>query len=241
METLFMEIVKGIFTLVYDAFQHLYFTTFIRPRIIPLLIRYNSYYRRLTKNKALFERKVWDFMRQNNFITRENVKLTLILKTIIASHAAQLSLYLPDEAYDYYDKIIIYKDYYLSRISQKYHKAEVNPGLKVIVFSVRAIHESLAEDHDGTNVLLHEFAHALWLEQKLMGHQYTIFEGLAFAQVLLAIKEELLHIERNEKHFFRNYAFLNEAEFFAVAIENFFERPEKFKQPCHCSIRSLFD
>jgi hypothetical protein len=36
METLFAEIIKGLFNLVYDTIQHLYFTTFVRPRIIKI-------------------------------------------------------------------------------------------------------------------------------------------------------------------------------------------------------------
>jgi len=38
------------------------------------------------------------------------------------------------------------------------------------------------------------------------------------------------HIEAGSHPFFRAYASTNEQEFFAVAVENFFERPQDFQQ-----------
>ncbi|MGC4022168.1 MAG: hypothetical protein QM734_09605 [Cyclobacteriaceae bacterium] len=56
------------------------------------------------------------------------------------------------------------------------HKGEVNPGMRVIVFSKRGIIEGNKVRNDGINLLHHEFAHALWLEHKLVGHQYTVLD-----------------------------------------------------------------
>jgi Mlc titration factor MtfA (ptsG expression regulator) len=47
------------------------------------------------------------------------------------------------------------------------------------------------------------------------------FERLAYL--------EMDHLHANESHFFRRYAFNNIEEFFAVAVENFFERPHQFR------------
>ena len=46
------------------------------------------------------------------------------------------------------------------------------------------------------------------------------FESLAFA--------EMDKLRTDETHFFRRYAFESMEEFFAVAVENFFERSEMF-------------
>ena len=40
----------------------------------------------------------------------------------------------------------------------------------------------------------------------------------------------MANLNANEKHFFRRYAFENIEEFFAVAVENFFERTQQFHQ-----------
>ena len=74
---------------------------------------------------------------------------------------------------------------------------------------------------------MHELAHALWLENELF--DYEIFDEKA----LQIYKAESIRVARemqdNENHFLRRYALTNKEEFFAVAVENFFERPEKFK------------
>jgi Mlc titration factor MtfA (ptsG expression regulator) len=42
--------------------------------------------------------------------------------------------------------------------------------------------------------------------------------------------QEIEKINTGESEFFRAYASTNSQEFFAVAVENFFERPEQFSQ-----------
>jgi MtfA peptidase len=236
-----LQVVIAIISLIYQTLYELYYELLIRARLEPLLRRYSSYYSRLTDNRSEFKRSVWEFIRQNEFIPREDLKIKLPLKVIIASHAVQLSFRLSDNAYDYYDKIIVYKDYYLSRLTNRFHKAEVNPGLKVIVFSVKGIFESLKREDDGLNVLLHEFAHALWLEQLLMHREYEVFDKQHFEDIRLMIGSEINKHANDETHFFRKYAFANEAEFFAVAVENFFERSEQFRNRMPELYESLVD
>jgi MtfA peptidase len=224
-ESITVQIIKGLYRGVYE----LYYLAFIKARLHQSLKKNHSYYKKLGRDQSVFARKVWAFIRENDFIPREDLKITFKLKVIIASHAVQLSWRLNDTAYNFYEKIIIYREYYTSRLTNRLHKAEVNPGLKLIVFSVRAIHESLTREDDGINVLLHEFAHALWLEHLLMHKHYAVFSAETFATVKRCIEEQFTRSSADEAHLFRKYAFTNEAEFFAVAVENFFERPEKFQ------------
>lgn len=90
--------------------------------------------------------------------------------------------------------------------------------------------EGLQQPEDGLNLLLHEFAHALWLEHKLMHHNYKVLEVAWIKQFEELATAEMTKLAQDEHHFFRRYAFSNMEEFFAVAVENFFERPEKFNQ-----------
>lgn len=214
---------------VYGIIKELYYLSFISARIHFILRRNHPYYSHL-RNQREFARACWEFILNNNFIAREGLNVTFSLKLLIASHAVQLSWRLSDRAYDYYEKILLYKEYYLSRLTHKKHKAEVNPGMRLIVFSARAIHESVTRQKTGVNVLLHEFAHALWLEQQLMHEHYHIFDPMTFENVNTRIDHELQIATEQEGHLFRSYAFTNKAEFFAVAVENFFERPKSFQQ-----------
>src|SRR5688572_5111519 len=140
-DQLLLEILKGIYHLLYEA----YYSMFIRSKIAVLLKKHHRYYNLLKTGRRKFERATWDFIRYNTFIPRGELKVTLTRKVIIAAHAMQLAHRLPDECYDYYEKIILYKDYYRSRLTQKMHKAEVNPAMRIIVFSERAILESISD------------------------------------------------------------------------------------------------
>ena len=64
------------------------------------------------------------------------------------------------------------------------------------------------------------------LENELF--DYEIFD----AEILEAYKktswEVMAEMVNDDQHFFRRYALTNKEEFFAVAVENFFERPLKF-------------
>jgi hypothetical protein len=177
-----------------------------------------------------FLRMARDHYEYFEFVPRENLKLTRAMKAIISCAAAQLLLFLPSEGLTYYNRIIVYPDYYNSRITHKRHKGEVNPGMRTIVFSWRGIAEGLKRADDGLNLLLHEFAHALWLEHKLVGHDYEVLDEKWIAQFERFAEGEMRNLLANEEHFFRRYAFQNMEEFFAVAVENFFERTIQFQQ-----------
>jgi MtfA peptidase len=220
-------ILEFIYDVIYSAYYHL----FIRSKLVIHLNQCSRYYRTLESGqfKREFEREVWDFITANNFVARGNLEINLRLKVLISAHAVQLSFFLPDECYDYYEKIILYKDYYHSRITGQLHKGEVNPAMRLIVFSVRAIHEGLNREDDGLNILLHEFAHALWLEHLLKGREYLIFQEKPFEAVRSYIADNLLQRKEDDTGFLRKYAYANESEFFAVVVENFFERPEQLQ------------
>jgi hypothetical protein len=224
MEDLVILLIKGI----YHGVNSIFFRIFIRPNVIRVLNNCSPYYRSIGEKSALAQ-SVWSFVKSKQFIARERGhRQNFRIKIIIGAYAMQLAWRLSEDAYDYYTKIILYNDYYRSNITNQYHKAEVNPGLKLIVFSVRAIEESISHHNDGLNVLLHEFAHALWLEHKLVSERYKVFDNEMFEEVMRNMRTEFETMQHADTHFFRKYAFTNEAEFFAVAVENFFERPQKF-------------
>lgn len=151
------------------------------------------------------------------------------MKAIICSGATQLVMRLPPESLTYFERIIVYPDYYDSSITHKKHKGEVNPGMRIIVFSWRGIMEGLNRPDDGLNLLLHEFAHALWLEHKIKSDVYTVLDDSLVEEFERLAYDEMHNLKADENHFFRRYAFESMEEFFAVAVENFFERPSTFK------------
>jgi Mlc titration factor MtfA (ptsG expression regulator) len=217
--------------LLYAAYQELRFRFYYGPVFHRFLNHKYAYYTALPwPLKMKFLRLARDHYEYFEFIPREKLKLTRAMKVIIACAPAQLLLFLPREGLSFFKRIIVYPDYYNSRITHKLHKGEVNPGLRTLVFSWRGIAEGLQNKADGINLLLHEFAHALWLEHKLDGYQYEVLNPHGIAAFEQYAAAEMEHLQANENHFFRRYAFENIEEFFAVAVENFFERSRKFYQ-----------
>jgi MtfA peptidase len=150
------------------------------------------------------------------------------VRYLIASVATQMSLFLSEDCFDAFNKIIIYPEAYFSHITKQYHKGETNPGAGVIVLSYPSFKKGFESSTDGVNLLMHELAHALWLENNIF--DYEIFDTVSFRHYQQVAAAELERLLQHEEHFLRKYAGTNPEEFFAVAVENFFERPAELLQ-----------
>jgi MtfA peptidase len=189
-------------------------------------------YSKLTENElSEFEWRAHDFLDTTKIEFRQFERASNAVfkrvRLLIASVAAQMTFRLPTDCFSIYDRIIVYPDYYYSRVSKQYHKGETNPSAGLMVFSLRGITEGFDLPYDGINLLYHEMAHALYLEHKVM--DYNLFDEEVFYSFDNFARQALSQ-EQPEDYFLRPYALTNVHEFFAVATENFFERPEQFQQ-----------
>lgn len=213
----------------YRKFNRLIFP--LERGIIRYLVQYYPFYRGFSfRRKRKFEKRVKAFLNSFEYQLRGNMRLTHEVQAVLGGAAARLSMYLPDECFNHYNTIVLYPVPYTSRITGRHHKGEVNPGGQTIVFAWSAVLEGLNRPDDGLNLLLHEFAHALYFEHKLMGSEYEVFNEEAFARVMEQAGMEIEKIRNGEPHVLRKYASANLEEFFAVAVENFFERSAQFKK-----------
>jgi Mlc titration factor MtfA (ptsG expression regulator) len=226
-----VELLEFIYRLFYGLYEEIRFRLYYGPVFHRFLNRKYHYYHQLpAKSKLRFLRLVRDHFEYFKFEPRGGMRLTRGRKAIISAAASQLAMHLPSESLTFYTRIFVYPDHYKSVHTGRLHKGEVNPGFRLIVFSWRAVEEGLNPGDDGLNLLLHEFAHALWLEHKLMHHEYTVLDAELVARFERLAALEMEKMTANQEHFFRRYAFSNIEEFFAVAVENFFERPSRFKR-----------
>lgn len=213
----------------YTRFNRLIFP--LERSVVRYLHQYYPFYSKFSfRRKRRFEKRVKDFLNSFDYTLRGDMRLTPEVRAVLGGAAARISMYLPEECFNYYDTIVLYPDRYHSRYTGHDHKGEVNPGAQAIVFSWTAILEGLDRQNDGLNLLMHEYAHALYFEHKLMGHEYEIFNEEAFKRVMEQANLEMERIRNGENHFLRKYASTNVEEFFAVATENFFERSVAFKK-----------
>ena len=98
----------------------------------------------------------------------------------------------------------------------------------LIVFSYSHLEEGVSDPADGINLALHEMAHALHIENSIKNREFGFIDSSALGRLKELFYQELEHLQSGESNFLRTYAGENFHEFFAVCVENFFERPAAF-------------
>lgn len=190
-----------------------------------------DYYRRLQPGfKIEFENKLIEFIDRKDFTPRQMKVVTEEMKVLISAAAVQLTFGLPDIYLQNFERILVYPDDYYSTIFKRYHRGEVNLGGGIIVLSWKSFVSGYADGTDGRNLGLHEMAHALKLENGIFNQEYNFLDEDVMKQWTVIAKNTILEIREGTETFFRSYGGVSIDEFFAVAVENFFEKPVEFKQ-----------
>lgn len=201
----------------------------LKPAYRKLLQQHSLYYQQLSPyNQKRFEKRVQQFIKLKRFVPRNMPLVTDEMKVLIAASAVQLTFGFPNVYLRHFKTILVYPDNYYSTISKRYHKGEVNPSYGIIVLSWKAFVEGLADPGDSLNLGLHEMAHALRLENVVRNDEHSFLKPHILLQWEEESQLERTKIRAGESHFFRQYAAMDDEEFFAIAVENFFERPEQF-------------
>ncbi len=190
-----------------------------------------AYYQRLSEEKKVdFEKRVNRFIRLKHFIPRNLEAVSDEMKVLVSASAVQLTFGLHDIYLTHFDRILIYPDSYYSTVNKRYHKGEVNPRWGTIVLSWKDFLEGFENTSGSKNLGLHEMAHALHLEDRIVKRNHSFLnEKLLDTYNNLSIMT-MEKIRSGQDNFFRKYAGHNEEEFFAVSVETFFENPEQFLQ-----------
>lgn len=189
------------------------------------------YYSRLSDvHKKEFCKKLEMVLTTKEFIGRGGIHVVsqemelLIGATIVMVTFGWKKLKLP-----HFRRILIYPNVYYSSISKSYHKGEVNPKLGLIVVSWSSFLEGMSNEKDGLNLGVHEIAHALKLENLIKSNgESDFFNPDTYREYNVFARKELEILSTDSPSFFRAAGGINEHEFFAVAVENFFERPHEF-------------
>jgi hypothetical protein len=183
----------------------------------------------------------------NGLVMTDEVKVT------IAAQAGLLVIGLADEYFDSILSVLVYPGSYVARETvlrpggvviegQSLRLGEAS-SIGAIVLSWPDVLQSGRIPDDGANVVFHEFAHAL----DLQGHGFDgapLLENRAqyqtWAEVMTTEYHRLIGRTRRGYHTLLDpYGTVNEAEFFAVATECFFERPLDMEQE-HPKLYELF-
>lgn len=99
-----------------------------------------------------------------------------------------------------------------------------------MILSKPALHYGFNNDRDKQNVALHEFSHLIDMaDNEVDGLPEEIVSKAFIVPWLNLVEAEIAKIEQGKSNI-RDYGATNRAEFFAVATEYFFERPEMLKR-----------
>ncbi|MBB6610940.1 zinc-dependent peptidase [Pontibacter sp. Tf4] len=189
------------------------------------------YYNRLQEaQKQEFEARVIRFIAQKTFIPRgPGMDVTTEMQMKIAACAVQLTFGLPEIHFSHFKTFLLYPERYYSTIYKQYHCGEVNMR-GIIVLSWRDFETGNYNPADGLNLGLHEMAHALHLENGIPNGEYDFLNREYLYHWATVSETERERLQTDKSIFRRLSSAPDTHEFFAVAVELFFELPLLLKQ-----------
>ena len=199
-----------------------------------ILLENNSYYRGLdAERRKTFIVRTHLFLSTTQFRSMGPFPISLPMKVLLSGGFVQVTFGLKEDVLDYFNRILIFDGPYAYKNSTHKFNGDVNPRTKTIHLSWPAVTEGFADDGDGINLALHEFAHCLILENARRSYLDRILNETTLNAWKEQAMEFLPRIRSGNDTIFRAYGGTNLMELFAVALEVFFEQPDRFarKEP----------
>ncbi len=169
--------------------------------------------------KKRFERDVQIFLSNFSIKGTRRREVDVETRLLIAAGAAALIHGRPDWEPPIPDGVVVYPG---QRFNRHYESGRgFYAGMAThrgpLILTEGSLEESFRDPHDGNNVIYHELAHYFDLES-----------GSSSWKDFFTREWETMFRDGSEP-FLRSYAGTNEAEFFAVATEAFFEKPGEMR------------
>jgi MtfA peptidase len=186
---------------------------------------------------------VAQFIRDKRFEGAGGLTVTDEMKVVIAAQACFLTLKVAGPLYPGVTVVVVYPGGFVARETElghtmnlpRYHgplAGEAMPG--VVALDWDSVVRGAAEPRDGRNVVFHEFAHQLDFEDGRAGGVPVLPGGNAYVRWGAIMRDALAHLEQcvadGVPSALDPYGTTNRAEFFAVATEAFFERPDDVRE-----------
>jgi len=188
-----------------------------------------SFYGRLSlDDQKRFEKDVQIFLNEQRIYAVRGQSVSDEIKVLIAASAATLGFGLPDWEWPDLRDILVYP----SGFDEEYsiHDGKPIRGMVhqqgPIIFSESDLKMGYVNTKSGYNVGLHEMAHVLDMANGNPDGVPVGMDWVVTAPWVRVMADRIQKVRRGEcKKILREYAGVDEAEFFAVAVEVFFQRP----------------
>ncbi|MEQ8663246.1 MAG: zinc-dependent peptidase [Gammaproteobacteria bacterium] len=218
------------------------------------LLRRVPLYRRLPATlRARLHGDINVFLAEKRFYGQDGLEVTDTMRLAVAAQACLLQLNLRTKYYPDFTSILVYPDAFVAvetahdGLLESTHR-HVRSGESwyrgPVILSWTDLREDLDHGGDGHNVVLHEFAHKLDEQDGLVDGAPELSAGQArhwpsvFRHEYARLEQALA---RGEHTLLDPYAASAPAEFFAVAVETFFERAPAFERQHPELYRALAD
>ena len=217
----------------------------VSPQWLQIIENNVSLYNRLpAADKAELQHHILIFIAEKRFEGCGGLKMTDEIKVIIAAQACMLLLHRKTDYYPGLSSILVYPHAFIAHRDKFLASGVVSEGPQVllgeshhrgsVVLSWDDVRHDAADIRDGQNVVFHEFAHQLD-SSRGRGDSTAVLKNtssyIAWARVLQKDYERLkVAAEKGGPAFLNKYSATDPAEFFAVATEFFFEKPDQLKQ-----------
>jgi len=184
------------------------------------------------------------FLAEKRFEGAAGLTITDEIRVTIAAHACLLLLHRPTDYYPGLYTIIVYPGTYVARravrepIGIVTERAETRLGESTprgaVVLSWNAVEAAASDVGDCRNVVLHEFAHQLDAQDGAVEGTPVLPERSRYVTWARILGREYERLRRaaalGRETVLHQYGATSPAEFFAVATECFFTRPELLEE-----------
>jgi hypothetical protein len=196
-----------------------------------LLERYAHYERLPPTWRARFEDDLRLFLAAKR-ITGIGTEVSDELRVLVAASAVTLTLGWPDAEWDRLSEVLLYpddfdRDYRFGPSGDDGRAGETH-SWGTVILSVPTLEESFDYD-DGYHVGLHEFAHLLDVSQGEFDGMPAGLRGEARRAWPALVEREIERVRRG-RTVLDDYGAEGPVEFFPVAVEAFFERPQEMRR-----------
>jgi len=188
-----------------------------------LLLKEFKYYRSLSPpNQLKFEKRVRHFLVNKTFVAEDFEQVTEEMSILIAAACVQLTFGHRPFYLSHFKNISVY-------CWQTVNIQQLKNG-ETIMISWNEFQEGYLSPYDGYNPGMKILAMTLMLEERLRKNSDKLFGDYAYRNWLMKSRATGERFISTGLTPFKNYAEVDKAEFFAVAVVYFFENPVDFNQ-----------